>query len=56
MAGDFDFDFYFGTEGTKTATVAAGGTTEVTVVVKLRNQVTTAVSASFILELNATAE
>lgn len=56
VAGDFDFDFYFGTAGTKTATVAAGGTTEVTVVVKLRNQVTTAVSASFILELNATAE
>lgn len=55
QTGDFDFDFYFGTSGTKTSTLPAGGTTEITVKVSLRNQVTTAVSASFILELNATA-
>ena len=53
--GDFDFDFYFGTVGTKTTTIPAHGTAEVTIVVTLRNQVTSSVSASYILELNATA-
>ena len=52
---NFGFSYYFGTEGTTTATIAANGTTRVTVVVSLEEQLTSAASASFVLELNVTA-
>lgn len=54
--GHFDFDYYFGTVGTKSVQIPAGETATVTVVITLRSQVTEAVSASFVLELNATAQ
>ena len=54
-AGDFDFNYYFGTSDVKSATIPAGGTVEVTVVIALKSQLTSAVSASFVIELNATA-
>lgn len=52
---DFHFDYYFGSESVKSAAIAAGGTTDVTVKVELINQLTEASSASFVIELNATA-
>ncbi|MBR2930489.1 MAG: hypothetical protein IKC32_04600 [Clostridia bacterium] len=53
--GDFDFDYYFGTAGTKTVQIAAGQKATVSVTIKLLNQLTSASSGSFVLELNATA-
>ena len=53
--GDFDFDFYFGTSGTKTVDIEAGQKATVSVTVKLLNQLTSASSASFVIELSATA-
>ncbi len=52
---NFGFEYYFGTAGTTTATIAAGGTVDVTVKVSLLNQLTAADSASFTIELNVTA-
>ena len=52
---NFAFDYYFGTEGVQTATIAAGQTVDVTVSVKLIKQLTAAGAASFVLELNVTA-
>jgi len=51
----FGFDYYFGAPGTQTATIAAGGTVDVTVKVSLDAQLTGASSASFVVELNVTA-
>lgn len=51
----FGFDYYFGDTDTKTATITAGGYVDVTVVVSLDNQITSAASASFVIELNVTA-
>ena len=52
----FGFSYYFGSEGTKTTTIAKnGGTAQVTVVISLDVQLTEAASASFVLELNVTA-
>ena len=53
--GAITFDFYFGTEGTKTTTIAAGGYVDVTVKVVLKDQITDTLDASFLLELNASA-
>lgn len=55
-AGDFGFDYYFGTtEGTRSATLASKGTVDVTVVVTLKEQLTGQSTASFTIELNVTA-
>lgn len=51
----FGFAFYFGTPGTETATIVAGGYVDVTVVVSLDNQITATESASFVIELNVSA-
>ena len=50
----FGWDFYFGTDGVETATITAGGTVEVTVVVSLDAQLNGADSSSFVIELNVT--
>ena len=52
----FGFDFYFGTVGTQTATIAANGYVDVTVVISLDDQLNGADSSSFIIELNVTAD
>jgi len=52
---DFSFGYYFGTPGTTSATIAAGGTVDVTVTVTLDEQLTAQSSASFVLELDVTA-
>ena len=52
----FDFDYYFGTPGLKSTTIASEGTVDVTVIVTLKKQVTSAAAASFILELYVSAD
>lgn len=51
----FGIDYYFGTEDVKTASIVSGGTTRVTVVISLEEQLTGAADGSFILELNVSA-
>ena len=52
---NFEFGYYFGSEGTTTTTILAGQTTRVTVNVELIKQLVAAGSASFVVELNVTA-
>ena len=52
----FGFDYYFGaSKDAKTATITAGGTVDVTVVVSLIKQPTSQVTSSFVLELKVSA-
>lgn len=54
--GDFDFTYYFADDTSlRSTTIPAGGQVEVTVVVTLKNQLSAASSASFVLELQASA-
>lgn len=54
---DFTFDYYFGSDtSAESATIAAHGTVEVSVVVKVARQLTDYASGSFIIELSVTAD
>ncbi|MBE6982823.1 MAG: hypothetical protein E7435_00830 [Ruminococcaceae bacterium] len=54
-AGAVSLDYYFGTVGTQTTTIVAGGYADVTVKVSLDDQITDTLDASFVIELNAVA-
>lgn len=51
--GIFHFDYYFGSENTRTASLPANSTIDVTVVITYANQTNQEAAASFIVELNA---